>query len=859
MEKQNINSTKADLLFDPDAGAQADQKSTILKRIKPSINRGTAVHLFLILIFSIFIVDAIIMLFINALPPLTQLATILLDASLLLVVLFPILYFFVFRPLMGQISERNRAEETLVILKKAIYTSGEAIFLTDREGVFTFVNPAFTCLYGYSSDEIIGKATPRIIKSGVLDKSVYEIFWQTLLNGNEVKGELINKKKDGTLISTEGSATPIFDTKKNIIGFLGIQRDIAKRKHAEEMLLTSEKLYRSLFENMLNGFAYCQMHFNDNDKPWDFTYLSVNSAFENLTGLRNVVGKKVTEVIPGIQESDPELLDIYGRVSLTGKPERFEILVSSLQQWFSISVYCPEKGCFVAVFDVITERKLAEGKILDDRLLLRTLIDNIPDSIYCKDIACRKTLTNLTELQFMGAKSEAEVLGKDDFDFYPKELAEKFFADDQSVMQTGKPVLNREEYILDENKHKRWLLTSKLPLRDKDSRIIGLVGIGHDVTERKQAEEALRKSEEKYRNIYENTQEGIFQTTVNGTYISVNPALAKMYGYESPEELMKSRSDIAKESYSNSEERDRFLKLMEEQGSVKGYEYEVKQKDGHKIWFYEDARAIKDECGKIQYFEGFVVDITEHKQAEVEIKLKNEELSKANSEKDKFFSIIAHDLRSPFNGFLGLTQIMADESSSLSTEEFQQMAASMEKSASNLFRLLENLLHWARVQQGLIPFNPIVVQLLPIADESIAMVLEQAKIKGIKITHNIPNDLKVFADINMVQTIIRNLLSNAVKFTLNGGTVILSAKPTGDNFVVIAIKDTGIGMNQTIVEQLFRLDVQTGREGTEGEPSTGLGLLLCKEFVEKHGGKIWVESEEGVGSTFYFSLASNNT
>ena len=142
------------------------------------------------------------------------------------------------------ITERKRAEESLVKMGKAIYTSGEAIFLTDREGIFTFVNPAFTSLYGFSSDEVIGKVTPRIIKSGVLDKSVYEGFWQTLLNGDEVRGELINKRKDGTTINIEGFATPFIDEEKNIIGFLGSQRDITERKQAEEALNNSQQELR---------------------------------------------------------------------------------------------------------------------------------------------------------------------------------------------------------------------------------------------------------------------------------------------------------------------------------------------------------------------------------------------------------------------------------------------------------------------------------------------------------------------------------------------------------------------------------------------------------------------------------------
>ena len=223
-------------------------------------------------------------------------------------------------------------------------------------------------------------------------------------------------------------------------------------------------------------------------------------------------------------------------------------------------------------------------------------------------------------------------------------------------------------------------------------------------------------------------------------------------------------------------------------------------------------------------------------------------------QKDKFFSIIAHDLRSPFNGFLGLTQIMAKELSSLTSTEIQKIAVNLHNSATHLFRLLENLLHWARMNQGLIPFNPEVRALLPIVRESVEMIHESAKSKRIRIQYDFTDDIVVFADTNMLQTIIRNLVSNAIKFTPRGGQITLCGKENSNKNIEIAIKDNGIGMSPLLVEQLFRIDVQTGRRGTEDEPSTGLGLLLCKEFIEKHGGKIWVESIEGKGSTFIFTI-----
>lgn len=234
------------------------------------------------------------------------------------------------------------------------------------------------------------------------------------------------------------------------------------------------------------------------------------------------------------------------------------------------------------------------------------------------------------------------------------------------------------------------------------------------------------------------------------------------------------------------------------------------------------------------------------------------ELKKINNEKDRFFSIIAHELRSPFKGFLGLTQIMTEELPDLTRDEILGIAVSMQKSTTNLFQLLENLLEWARMQQGLIPFDPKPVELLPEVEGSTIVILESAKGKKIEITYDIPKDLAVFADSKMLQFVIRNLVSNAVKFTHKGGKINVSAKVKDNNRVEISIKDSGIGMNNAMVDHLFRLDSQIKRNGTEGEPTSGLGLTLCKEFIEKQGGKIEVESIERKGSIFYFTIPHFN-
>jgi len=204
---------------------------------------------------------------------------------------------------------------------------------------------------------------------------------QAMATGEKAVAETSGLRDDGSKVVVRLQAFPHRGPDGRISGFIEVVEDITEREQTEAALQESEHLYRSLFENMLNGFSYCQMLFEDN-QPQDFIYLKVNSSFETLTGLKDVVGKRVSEVIPGIRESDPELFEIYGRVALTGKPERFENYLEALKMWFSISVYSPRKEYFVAVFDVITERKRTESELK----LKEKLLDSASDSIFLYDM-----------------------------------------------------------------------------------------------------------------------------------------------------------------------------------------------------------------------------------------------------------------------------------------------------------------------------------------------------------------------------------------------------------------------------------------------------------------------------------------
>ena len=374
-----------------------------------------------------------------------------------------------------------------------------------------------------------------------------------------------------------------------------------------------------------------------------------------------------------------------------------------------------------------------------------------------------------------------------------------------------------------------------------------------DITILKKVQKALEESENNSRSLIEAIPDMMFRLSAEGVYLDYKAATEDL-AYQTKSIIGLKNRDITPPEFADLVEKKTRLTLETKQMQAFEYQLQLPEKG---LRQYE-ARMVP---GAPEEVIAIVRDITERKKTETEINHKNALLLKANAEKDKFFSIIAHDLRGPFNGFLGFTQLMAEELPDMTRDEIQQIALSMRKSATNLYSLLENLLEWSMLHRGLIPFDPVSVPLARKIKETSEMIIGSAQKKEIDVIFNVPENLSVFADEHMLETLIRNLISNAVKFTPKKGTVTVSATKTEDNFIEICIRDTGIGMSKAMVDNLFVLDAHTNRKGTEGEPSTGLGLTLCKDFIEKHGGRIWVESKEANpaagtagGSSFYFTL-----
>jgi PAS domain S-box-containing protein len=363
--------------------------------------------------------------------------------------------------------------------------------------------------------------------------------------------------------------------------------------------------------------------------------------------------------------------------------------------------------------------------------------------------------------------------------------------------------------------------------------------------------DAIEKSVEA-QNYLENAIEGIFKISPKGKFLLVNPALAKILKFKSKDELI----ELIKieELFKDRSMYTKFMAELFDNNVVRDFQVTFQNYYKEEVHVILSGRTILDKYDGIVSIEGSLFDVTEHVHAQEKIKEYNIELKKLNNSKDKFFSIVAHDLISPFTSLLGYSEIMHTESENLSKEEIKEFSGDIHDVATKAHSLLENLLSWSSIQDNRMQFHPEKFNADIIVEDILLMSKGSASKKGITLINEIPSGLEVVADFNMFNTIVRNLVSNSVKFTKAGGKIKVGINKRDDLYEFF-VEDTGVGMSDKDKEKLFKIDVHHSEIGTNDEKGTGLGLILCAEFVEKHNGTIHVESELGKGSKFIFTIS----
>jgi PAS domain S-box-containing protein len=769
--------------------------------------------------------------------------------------------------------------------RKAYMTSPDSININRlSDGMYVSINEGFTKIMGYTEAEVVGK-TSLELNIWVDPENRKTLARELQEKGSVENFEAIFRKKDGSVGNGLMSASLI--DLEGVPHILSITRDITIRKKAEEALDQERYLMETIMNNLPD-----HIYFKDRESR----FIRINKDHAKSFGLSDpseAVGK--TDFDFFTEEHARQAYEDEQKIIQTGQPLHREEKLTRPDRpdtWSSTTKLpmLDKEGKIIGTFGIsrdITENRKAHEEMAKGHNLLLALINNMPDRIYVKDTQSRFILCNNALVKRMGMSHPEDIIGKTDFGLLPHDLAAQYFANEQEIIRSGQALINHEESMGNISGTVRWSLTTKVPLYDTKGKIIGIVGIGRDITERKR-----RELEDQV--LHEITQ-GI--TTSNnldellklihyslGKVVYAENCFIALYNQKTglfsfpyfvdkfdttpqPTSLVKSCTAYVFRTVKPFLYTPEIFDRLKEQNEVElvgsaspswiGIPLQTHSKviGVLVLQHYEKENVYSENDAKFLISIGSQIAMSiERKKAEEEIILKNELLQAINAEKDKFFSIIAHDLRGPLSAFVDATQILTEEIQSMTLDEIKDITISMKTSASNIYTLLENLLEWSRLRRDVMDFIPEKLNLKEKTEACIDVLSESALKKRIELTFSIPDELEVFVDNHMFDTVIRNLLSNAIKFTTAGGKVNVTAKCNNDHSVEVKITDSGIGMTPELKNKLFHLNEKTSRPGTEGEMSTGIGLLLCKEFIEKHGGKIWVESEVGKGSTFGFTI-----
>jgi len=613
-----------------------------------------------------------------------------------------------------------------------------------------------------------------------------------------------------------------------------------------DLFAGGDPIYRSVFMNMANAGCIDEIIYKDG-KAVDYRILDVNYAYERIMGIsRGKACGSLASELYGTGEAP--FLDIFSRVAETGEAAEFEDWFEPAGRYLHLTVGRPGPGLFSTVITDITAKKEVEKKLQDSEQTYRGIIDSMNDTVWMIDFE-----GNLVDFN----KPAETLLG-----YSRDELLEiGLFGIDTSIerhqiMELVRS-MPRDKVQIFETTH-----------RTKDGRVIPvevcssivnfkgcdmILSIARDIRKRKNAEDAIRQRDEQFKNLIERMPDGVYKSTHDGKFVEVNPAMVSMLGYDNKEEMM--AVDIKSQLYFEPSDRESMtlMEQMEELGI-----FRMRKKDGSEIWVEDHGWYITDDQGNVLFHEGILRDVTERKNAELKLIRQAAELHELNATKDKFFSIIAHDLKGPFNAILGFTDLLLENYLNLDGEAVEKSLQAISGASRQAYALLENLLMWSRTQTGQVPYVPEKVNLREKINTTLNLLEIQAHNKRITITSEIPGHITITADRNMIGTVIRNILSNAFKFTPVGGRVTISATEAGA-FVELSVNDTGVGIPAANLQNIFRIENKTSTLGTEKERGSGLGLILCKEFMEKNGGTIEIISEPGKGTTvnlmFPLSLA----
>ncbi len=782
-------------------------------------------------------------------------------------------------------TERIYAEEELLKseenFRHLLNSTAESIYGINLKGECTFCNSQCVKQLGFSSQEdLLGKNMHDLIHYKHNDGSDFnqhdcKIFKAFKEDENTHVIDEVFWKADGTCFPAEyWSYTQRRDGK--IIGAVVTFLDITERVETQNALAEKDRLLREELEKELeerkeslenienyNTLLTAIMESSPDVILFaldsEYNYLAFNNMHKNV--IKNIWGKEIKtgmnmlEILgnhPDSVKAKESFDRALGGESFTYVEEYGDELLNRIYwQDFYSPIYSTDGKvvgftCFVLN---ITQQRKVEESLRETKEYLENLLKYASTPIIVWDQDYKINQFNKAFERTTGLTIE-EVRGKRVDILLPVGSKESSF-ELIKVASIGNRWEDVEIDIQHVNGETHTLLWNSATIYSRDNKtIIATIAQGHDITLRKKVEDELLQNELKFRTIFNSTSEAFFiHDSKTGDVLDCNNAAYDMFGYTVEEFRNLKISDFSSldKNYTQEKALERIAIA-----NVKGeFRFNWKGRRNDNTEFFTEVSLKKTIIEGKEVIIAVVRDVDENKKLEAEIIENEKRLIELNATKDKFFSIIAHDLRSPFSSILGLTEVMEEDE--LSVEQIRDFTKTIRRTVVNTYDLLENLLEWSKIQRDLLKTEFKLCSLKQIIDDSVVHHSEFALRKGIKIDTNVSQNLIIEVDERMISSVIRNILSNAIKFSRRGEIVKIDVEENGSDYT-ICIADSGIGMSESRISKLFKIDSEKGLPGTEGERSSGLGLILCKEFIEKHGGNIWAKSELDKGSTFYFSI-----
>jgi PAS domain S-box-containing protein len=780
-----------------------------------------------------------------------------------------------FRGISRDVTERKLAEESLRQSEERYRTILEDIkegyFELDLAGNYTFANEANCKYLGYTKEELIGMSGRRHTDEETA-KKVYQLYYELYRTGKPIEMlELECIKKDGTKTIYETSVFLIKDAKGKRTGFRGVSRDITERKQMEEALRQSEEKYRTILENMQDG--YFEVGFNG-----DFTF--VNEA-----ECRNLGYSKKEELI-GMnyrqytsEKTVGELDQIFSEVYTTGKSAQVfdvEVIKKDGTKAFnelSVSLIRDAQGKpigFRGVSRDVTERKLAEEALRRNEERYRTILETMHDGYFEVDLAGTFTFVNDAQCRFAGSSRE-RLVGRNNREYTTKEEAKNLYEIFSSVYKTGEPIKGFAFEFIKRDGSKAFNEISVFLMRDAEGKPIGFRGLSRDVTERKLAEEALRRSEEKYRTILETMQEAYYELDLEGNFTLVNDKTCKDLGYTKGE-LIGTNTRLYRDKKSDEKIYQFYGELYRTGEPIRALEVEYINKDGTIRTYELSASLIRNAEEKPIGFRGVSRDVTERRKAEEQLKRYAAELERSNEEVKNFAYIVSHDLRVPLVNLKGYTSelrsalgvigsnfdaalphLIDEKRSEVALALHEDVPEALEfitNSVSRMDSFINAILILSRL--GRQDLKPEPIDMNALVKTTVETMSHQIQERGIEV--HVGSLPRVVADRTSMEQIMGNILSNAVKYPDSSRPCRIEVAAEANNGeTIFTIRDTGRGIAAEDMHKVFAPFRRAGKQDTQGE---GMGLAYVQTMVRRHGGRIWCESEPGKGTTFAFTISS---